>query len=276
MLEIKPYFSQGQKARAIRENVGMSLKQLSEKSGVPENKIERFENDQYKLTYDEAVAISEALGVRLEFLSSLPKTYLVFLDTELRELVQKAQEKYSHLNPQEVVKMLLAFYFLGSDEKIEINHEEMDQLYLLRVRFDPNYSNEERKLFKSFIEVTQENSKKIKELVRRILKHYLLNEPIDLNDLKIDKEALEQLFWYRTKWGKAVNCFLSWVYDNRYRVKSFDRFAEFIFIEKDGELDMEQWTFFKGYDENYERFAKDWIVEEERESYLQYAQKYEE
>jgi hypothetical protein len=95
-------------------------------------------------------------------------------------------------------------------------------------------------------------------------------------------------------WGDAPDSFMGWILDTDFKNESFRRFAEWIYFDKKGEpvekfwIEKEEkehewddepepnpnawdyWNFFYGYGKDYEKFANDWVVPEDRDDYFEY------
>jgi transcriptional regulator with XRE-family HTH domain len=55
----------GKLLRALRSRNGWTLKQMSDKSGIPVSTLSKVEHDRLTLTYDKLVQLSQRLGIRL-------------------------------------------------------------------------------------------------------------------------------------------------------------------------------------------------------------------
>jgi len=110
------------------------------------------------------------------------------------------------------------------------------------------------------------------EVVRRLIKEYVEEKEKELGwgVEKMDKkEHVKQAFLEAhgsdTDWSLAADKFVDWVVQNGFELKSFDNFVEWISDEKINDT----WDFFYGYGSDFERFAADWIEDdEERDEYL--------
>lgn len=69
-----------------------------------------------------------------------------------------------------------------------------------------------------------------------------------------------------TDWSIAADRFIEWTIAKDFETQSFKEFVSWI---DDDNLNR-VWDFFFGYDNNFEKFADDWVEPEERESYLRY------
>lgn len=83
------------------------------------------------------------------------------------------------------------------------------------------------------------------------------------------KEIFISLYNADTDWSSAADAFINWCVDCDFENKSFAEFVEWIDDEKIDDV----WHFFFGYDANYERFAMDWVDENEAQEYLKYCEK---
>ncbi len=63
----------GQVIRAIRQRNGWTLKEMSERSGIPLSTLSKIEHDRLTLTYDKLLQLSERLNVPLSSLFSTPQ-----------------------------------------------------------------------------------------------------------------------------------------------------------------------------------------------------------
>lgn len=80
------------------------------------------------------------------------------------------------------------------------------------------------------------------------------------------QEIFRELYYSDTDWSLAADKFIQWCVDTDFEKESFKDFVDWIderYIE-----DNEVWNFFFGYGDDFERFANDWINEEEKEEYL--------
>lgn len=62
----------GQVIRAIRQRNGWTLKEMSERSGIPLSTLSKIEHDRLTLTYDKLLQLSQRLNVPLSELFSAP------------------------------------------------------------------------------------------------------------------------------------------------------------------------------------------------------------
>gem|GEM_PF-1689455 len=69
-----------------------------------------------------------------------------------------------------------------------------------------------------------------------------------------------------TDWSFAADLFVSWIVSKDFQVESFAEFVEWI---DDDRIDS-VWDFWFGYGDDFEKFADDWVSDEEREEYLEY------
>lgn len=67
---MKNYFSIGEELSSLRKNEKLSIKELSEKSGLSEIHLERIETDRYPLRVKELLTLLYCIGYEL----SLPKS----------------------------------------------------------------------------------------------------------------------------------------------------------------------------------------------------------
>ena len=80
-----------------------------------------------------------------------------------------------------------------------------------------------------------------------------------------------------TDWSYAADKFLQWLADGNFQQESFNDFAEYLHVKMSPEQienGTEVWDFFFGYGDDFEKFANDWVCEEEREAYLSYAKEF--
>lgn len=86
--------------------------------------------------------------------------------------------------------------------------------------------------------------------------------------LKADrvKEIFNKYYNADTDWSAAADMFVAWNVDNNFETESFENFINWI---DDEELD-DTWHFFFGYGDEFEKFAEDWVDEDEVEDYLNY------
>ncbi|GGB85082.1 helix-turn-helix domain-containing protein [Glycocaulis alkaliphilus] len=62
----------GQVVRAIRQRNGWTLKEMSERSGIPLSTLSKIEHDRLTLTYDKLLQLSQRLNIPLSDLFSVP------------------------------------------------------------------------------------------------------------------------------------------------------------------------------------------------------------
>lgn len=95
-----------------------------------------------------------------------------------------------------------------------------------------------------------------------------IEEVIDEMEKEKKKERIKQAFLEvhgsDTDWSLAADKFVDWVVQNGFKLKSFDSFVEWIDEDK---ID-DNWDFFYGYGSDFERFASDWVDDDEQEEYL--------
>ncbi len=75
-----------------------------------------------------------------------------------------------------------------------------------------------------------------------------------------------------TDWSIAADVFILWTITNDFQLESFKNFVEW--IDDEYLSDDIVWSFFFEYCDNFEKFANDWIVENERKNYIDYAHEY--
>ena len=56
--------------RGVRDREGWTLKQMSEKSGIPVSTLSKVEHDRLTLTYDKLYQVAQRLGMRMSELFS--------------------------------------------------------------------------------------------------------------------------------------------------------------------------------------------------------------
>ncbi len=64
----------GSLMRSLRERYGLTLKQMSERTGVPFSTLAKVEHDRLTLTYDKLQMIADRLGLRMSELFAEPKS----------------------------------------------------------------------------------------------------------------------------------------------------------------------------------------------------------
>jgi hypothetical protein len=72
-------------------------------------------------------------------------------------------------------------------------------------------------------------------------------------------------------WSLAADKFVQWCISRDFNVKSYDNFVDWI----DDDQINSVWRFWFGYDDNYDKFADDWVTDEERGDYLTYCREHE-
>jgi len=109
------------------------------------------------------------------------------------------------------------------------------------------------------------------EVVRRLIKEYVEEKEKELGwgVEKMDKkERVKQAFievqGSDTDWSLAADKFVAWCMEKNFECESFDDFVEWIAEDK---ID-DNWDFFYGYGSDFERFAADWVDDDEQEEYL--------
>lgn len=80
------------------------------------------------------------------------------------------------------------------------------------------------------------------------------------------KQIFEEVVNRDTDWSLSADLFVRWNVDRNFQTESFSNFVDWI---ADHQID-EVWTFFFGYGEDFEKFASDWVDEEEVSEYLAY------
>ena len=58
--------------RGVRNREGWTLKQMSEKSGIPVSTLSKVEHDRLTLTYDKLYQVAQRLGMRMSELFAEP------------------------------------------------------------------------------------------------------------------------------------------------------------------------------------------------------------
>ena len=82
------------------------------------------------------------------------------------------------------------------------------------------------------------------------------------------KEIFKELQYADTDWSLAADLFIAWNIDKDFETESFANFVAWI----EEETINDTWHFFFGYGEKFEKFAEDWVEENEVEDYLNYCQ----
>jgi hypothetical protein len=91
---------------------------------------------------------------------------------------------------------------------------------------------------------------------------------------ELKRDRIKQIFLEidgtDTDWSYAADKFVQWCIDRNFECQSFQDFADEFPDEKiDG-----VWYFFFEYGDDFEKFADDWVSDEEREEYLEYCHKH--
>lgn len=105
--------------------------------------------------------------------------------------------------------------------------------------------------------------------------------PVDLDDgeaigelIPSKKDRIKNIFLnlYRSDsdWSFAADLFVSWIVSKDFQVESFAEFVEWI---DDDRIDS-VWDFWFGYGDDFEKFADDWVSDEEKEEYLKYCREH--
>lgn len=87
-----------------------------------------------------------------------------------------------------------------------------------------------------------------------------------MEKIKRIEEIFANLYNADTDWSAAADMFVAWSVDNNFETESFKEFVDWI---DDDDINR-TWHFFFGYGDDFEKFAEDWVEEEEQEDYLKY------
>ena len=82
------------------------------------------------------------------------------------------------------------------------------------------------------------------------------------------KEIFISLYNNDTDWSLCADLFIAWNVDKDFKTETFASFVDW--IDEDDINDT--WHFFFGYGDDFKRFAKDWVEDEEQEDYLNYCE----
>ena len=126
-------------------------------------------------------------------------------------------------------------------------------------------------LWERFVRINDRLAVNGSEILRRMIEKYVEEKEKELGwgVEKMDKkERVKQAFLEvqgsDTDWSLAADRFIEWIVSKDFQTESFDDFVEWI-----SEDQIENtWDFFFGYGSDFERFATDWVDDEERDDYL--------
>ena len=98
----------GSLMRSLRDRYGLTLKEMSERTGVPFSTLSKVEHDRLTLTYDKLQMISDRLGVRMSELFAEPKSEPAAVANSRRSVgtrasalsVTTANYDYHYLSPE--------------------------------------------------------------------------------------------------------------------------------------------------------------------------------
>ena len=89
-----------------------------------------------------------------------------------------------------------------------------------------------------------------------------------MEKIKRIEEIFANLYNADTDWSAAADMFIKWNVDKDFKTESFASFVDWI---DDDDLN-NTWHFFFGYSDNFEKFADDWVDEDEVEDYLKFCE----
>ncbi len=134
----------GSVMRALRDRYGLTLKEMSERTGVPFSTLSKVEHDRLTLTYDKLQMISERLNVRMSELFAEPETAAPAVANSRRSLANVASAlsvttpnyDYFYLSPELRQKDMIPIYTRVKARSLEafgplVRHEGQEFLYIL-------------------------------------------------------------------------------------------------------------------------------------------------
>ncbi len=137
----------GSLMRSLRDRYGLTLKEMSERTGVPFSTLSKVEHDRLTLTYDKLQMVSERLGVRMSELFAEPKSEPPAIANSRRSVGTRASAlsvttpnyDYSYLSPELRHKdMIPIFTRVKARSMAEfgdmVRHDGQEFLYVLEGR----------------------------------------------------------------------------------------------------------------------------------------------
>jgi hypothetical protein len=110
------------------------------------------------------------------------------------------------------------------------------------------------------------------EEARKAMEEAVKAAEIARPELKRDriKQIFLEIAGTDSDWSYAADKFVQWCISKDFQVESFDNFVEWL---DDDRIDS-VWDFWFGYGDDFEKFADDWVSDEEREEYLEYCREH--
>ena len=102
--------------------------------------------------------------------------------------------------------------------------------------------------------------------MKKVVQFEVEKEEMKMGKAKEIKEIFISLYNADTDWSLAADLFIAWNVDKDFKTESFANFVDWI---DDNDID-NTWHFFFGYGEKFEKFAEDWVAEDEVHDYLNY------
>ncbi len=137
----------GSLMRSLRDRYGLTLREMSERTGVPFSTLAKVEHDRLTLTYDKLQMVSERLGVRMSELFAEPKSEPAAVANSRRSvgtrasalLVTTPNYDYFYLSPELRQKdMIPIFTRVKARSMAEfgdmVRHDGQEFLYVLEGR----------------------------------------------------------------------------------------------------------------------------------------------
>jgi transcriptional regulator with XRE-family HTH domain len=90
----------GLAVRALREASRLSAKELSIKAGLPDYTVSRIENGKMRLDFATGLALTSAMGVTMDRLAEVAKSFPTTLVTEKTEELKEVRAKLKALQSE--------------------------------------------------------------------------------------------------------------------------------------------------------------------------------
>lgn len=139
----------GSVMRALRARLGLTLREMSERTGLPFSTLSKVEHDRLTLTYDKLQMISERLDVRMSDLFAEPPSHAPAVANSRRSVATLASAlsvttpnyDYFYLSPELRCKDMIPIYTRVKARSLEefgamVRHEGQEFLYVLEGRVE--------------------------------------------------------------------------------------------------------------------------------------------
>ncbi len=137
----------GSLMRSLRDRYGLTLKEMSERTGVPFSTLSKVEHDRLTLTYDKLQMISDRLGVRMSELFAEPKSEPAAVANSRRSVGTRASAlsvttpnyDYYYLSPELRHKEMIPIFTRVKARSLSefgdmVRHDGQEFLYVLEGR----------------------------------------------------------------------------------------------------------------------------------------------